>query len=328
MKTTKLLLFNLLLSTLLFSCNNNKIQKILLPSVSGKSGDVLMVIDMPYWEAELGNDLRFLLTKEYPYLPQREPLFNLYNAPHKAFSGSFVTHRNIIVVNVGEKYDTAEVSIKKDVWAAPQLVITVSAPDQESARKIVAEKSEIITNALEQSERDRIIASSKKYQEVNLRSIVLEKHGKSPYFPKGFSLKKNTKDFTWISYETTYINRGIFIYEYDYNSAADITTSGIIKHRNEMLQANVPGMFDNSYMTTGNFFPPTTKWITYKNNSFAETRGLWEVQNDYMGGPFISHCHIDEERGKIIVIEGFVYAPKHDKRNYLRYVEAVLYSFE
>jgi len=30
----------------------------------------------------------------------------------------------------------------------------------------------------------------------------------------------------------------------------------------------------------------------------------------------------------MIVMEGFVYAPKYDKRQYLRQVESVLYSFE
>ncbi|OUO36394.1 hypothetical protein B5F83_08905, partial [Muribaculum sp. An289] len=30
----------------------------------------------------------------------------------------------------------------------------------------------------------------------------------------------------------------------------------------------------------------------------------------------------------VIVLLGFVYAPKYDKRNYLRQVESIMYSFE
>ena len=47
-----------------------------------------------------------------------------------------------------------------------------------------------------------------------------------------------------------------------------------------------------------------------------------------MGGPFISLSTLNETKDKIICIEGQVFAPKFDKREYLREMEAVLYSFK
>ncbi len=47
-----------------------------------------------------------------------------------------------------------------------------------------------------------------------------------------------------------------------------------------------------------------------------------------MGGPFISLSTFDKERNRIVTVEGFVYAPKFDKRNYLRQVEAILYTLD
>jgi len=47
-----------------------------------------------------------------------------------------------------------------------------------------------------------------------------------------------------------------------------------------------------------------------------------------MGGPFISHFHFDEQNYRVLVLHAFVYAPRYDKRNYLRQVESILYSFE
>ena len=61
---------------------------------------------------------------------------------------------------------------------------------------------------------------------------------------------------------------------------------------------------------------------------YGEMRGLWEVHKDYMGGPFISHSFYSPDGKDIIVLEAFVYAPKYDKRNYLRQVESIIYSFE
>ena len=46
-----------------------------------------------------------------------------------------------------------------------------------------------------------------------------------------------------------------------------------------------------------------------------------------MGGPFISDAFLSADGKNVIVIEGFVYAPKYDKRDYLRQVEAIIYSW-
>ena len=59
-----------------------------------------------------------------------------------------------------------------------------------------------------------------------------------------------------------------------------------------------------------------------------QTRGMWEVKNDFMGGPFVSHSFYSPDGEDIIVAEAFVYAPRYDKRQYLRQVESLLYSWE
>ena len=102
----------------------------------------------------------------------------------------------------------------------------------------------------------------------------------------------------------------------------------IIAKRNQMLQENVPGMFENTYMTTAEYITPTVEFIRYKGRDFAQTRGYWEVYNDFMGGPFVSHSFYNQDGSEIIVLEAFVYAPRYDKRQYLRQVESILYSFE
>ena len=47
-----------------------------------------------------------------------------------------------------------------------------------------------------------------------------------------------------------------------------------------------------------------------------------------MGGPFISHFFMDKDKRNIIALEAFVYAPRYNKRNYLRQVESLIYSFD
>ena len=97
----------------------------------------------------------------------------------------------------------------------------------------------------------------------------------------------------------------------------------------DMMQENVPGMVENSYMTISSEVTPGLEVMKYKNRNFVEMRGLWEVKNDFMGGPFVIHAFYDKNNPKeIIVVEGFVYAPRYDKRDYIRQVESILYSFD
>ena len=192
----------------------------------------------------------------------------------------------------------------------------------------MTESAERITASIEQAERDRIIANAKLYEEAGLAKVVTEMIGGSPHFPTGYKLKKKTDNFIWIADEKQYTNQGVFIYKYPAEENENFTMENIIAHRNQFLQENVPGMFDNTWMTTSDFISPTVEFIKFRGLQFAQTRGFWEVHNDFMGGPFVSHSFYGEGAKDIIVLEAWVYAPRYDKRQYLRQVESILYSFE
>ena len=57
-------------------------------------------------------------------------------------------------------------------------------------------------------------------------------------------------------------------------------------------------------------------------------RGLWNVQNDFMGGPYVINTILDEEHNRIIYMMAYVYAPEGKKRNILRQVENILYTVD
>ena len=317
----------LLLATalLLWGCKDDNTY---LKTVTGKAGEVIVVLDRNNWTGEVGNSLRNTLAIDYPMLPQKEPSFNLINISKTAFSDLFKIHRNIIYFNIDEKVTQSGVFVRRDVWAQPQIVITVEAKDSQEASELIQKNSQVIFDAIDQIEKERIARSSKKYEESSIRSVVAEKFGGSPYFPKGYSIKKVTDNFIWASQETTSTNLGILIYTIPYDGNEFPTMEKILAEQNEVLKNNVPGMFPNSYMTTATAETPIMTPYKYKNKNFVEIRGLWEVANDYMGGPFVEHIMYAKEQGKLLVVEGFAYAPRYKKRNYIRQVESIVYSFE
>lgn len=300
----------------------------LLPSVSGKAGEVIVVMDRDNWEGALGNDARELLASDCPFLAQREPLYNLVNVSPNGFADLFKIHRNIVIFNINPQLDTTGVFYKHNVWANTQVVVQVSAYDTEGAEKLLSENGKTILSAIEQAERDRVIINTLKYEERTIAPEVEKKFGGVMHFPSGYKIKLSRDDFMWIADDKQYVYQDVFIYKYPAEKDQPFSAENIIKHRNEMLQKYVPGMFENTYMTTSDFFTPQIEYIRYKGIHFVQTRGMWDVKNDFMGGPFVSHSFYTPDGKDIMVLEAFVYAPRYDKRQYLRQVESLLYSWE
>lgn len=310
----------------LASCKNSKA---LLPNVSGKAGEIIVVIDKNDWEGNLGSRVRDLLACDCPWLAQKEPLYSLVNVPPGSFGDLFKVHRNILYFALSSQLDSAGVAYRHDVWAAPQCLVQISAHNSDEAAALLQENGKTIVSFVEQAERDRVIRNCVRYEEREIAPKVAEVFGGSPHFPMGYNLKKLTSGFGWIADEKQYTMQGILIYKYPATGAPDeLTLSRIIEKRNEVLKENVPGMFENTWMTTGKYMPPQIEYMRYRGRDFAQVRGLWEVENDYMGGPFVSHSFYSPDGESVIVAEAFVYAPKFDKRQFLRQVESILFSWE
>lgn len=309
------------------SCKSS--HKALLPNVSGKAGEIMVVIEKVDWEGAVGNATRDLLACDCPWLVMREALYSLSNVTHNGFADIFKVHRNILFFDIDPQVATSGVKLHKNVWAAPQAVVNIAAPDAQTAVELLEKEGAKIVSFIEQAERDRVIRNTLRYEEKTLAPMVAEIFGGCLHFPTGYQFKKKTEDFIWIADEKQYTIQGIFVYRYPaLGTRGDFSRANIVAHRNEVLRNNVPGMFDNTYMTTGTVPTPTVEYLKYQGRDFAQTRGYWEVANDYMGGPFVSHSFYSPDGLYVVVCDAFVYAPKYDKRQYLRQVESLLYSWE
>jgi hypothetical protein len=97
------------LAMVLISCSEEDKSRLLKQNVSGKAGEIIVVIDKSNWETEPGMELRNVLAVEYPYLPQVEPSYTLINIAEKDFTNIFQIHRNIIYIKVdSEKFPETE----------------------------------------------------------------------------------------------------------------------------------------------------------------------------------------------------------------------------
>jgi len=308
------------------SCENNS--SIMLPSATGKAGEVLIVIDKQVWEDSVGEKFQEILLDEYPLLPIAEPLFDPINIPHQAFASIFKTHRNIILTNISDSVKKNKITIQKNLWADTQLIISITAKNETELIKLLDENKINLIEYIEQAERDRIIINYKQYEKREIGEKLRKKHNISLVIPAGYIVDIDTSNFIWISHETPMISQGILIYYYDYTDTNTFTVDYLVKQRNKFLKQNVPGPTDGSYMITATGLQPELREFMLNNKYTAELRGLWEVENDFMGGPFISFSTVDEKRNRIVTVDTYVYAIKYNKRNYIRQLEAILYTLQ
>ena len=74
-----------------------------LPSCTGRSGDLLIVADSVTYNYQTGAAIQQIFSQEQVGLPQREALFNLIQIPHRSFARIFHTTRNIIIVRTSNR---------------------------------------------------------------------------------------------------------------------------------------------------------------------------------------------------------------------------------
>ena len=87
------------------------------------------------------------------------------------------------------------------------------------------------------------------------------------------------------------------------------------------LGAKCPAIISRGFIE-----PQFTRKDDFVTGFAVETRGLWMVQNDFMGGPFISYTFVDPTLERVITIDGYVYNPSDLKRNFIRQMEAIFHS--
>lgn len=326
MKILYPILFLLVLASF-FSCNDRESAGI-SKSITGKAGELVVVISNQSWEGDPGKQVRKILAQEHLALPQDEPLFDLIHVPHEAFTSIFKTTRNILQVKISASADSSGIAFRNNVWAGPQAVVIIQATNEETFIKIFDEHKEKIMSYFLRAERDRLTMNYEKYHERGISNVVENDFAVSMSVAPGFQIAKQNKDLIWLRFESPEISQGIVLYTFPYESDSAFTAEYQLRIRDSFLKANIPGTVPGSYMATEKRVDQVYNYLEHNGNYASEMRGLWRLINDFMGGPYISLAVLDAVNQRVVVAYGYVYAPSKNKRNFLRQVEAMIYTLK
>lgn len=329
------LILSMLAVTLLMSCGDGKksSKERFLPDASGAINNVSVVTENDSWDGQIGEAIRQVLAKPIYGLPQDEPMFTISQIPPSVFSGFVTKNRTVLKIVPGKE---AGIIIKDDVYARPQKVIVVSGKTKQDIINVLktneAKIVETFRNA-ELNERQRQMAKS-----PHSFTSIKEKLGLTIQFASIYEAAKETDKFFWFRKDITTGHSHLMIYELPYNAIKrnDSTVNQVIKVRDSIGKVYFKGRLDgtvnangnkiSSYMVTESAYTPFHAETILDNKPAFETKGLWELTNDFMGGSFINYTIEDKVNKRWIGIEGFIFAPSVEKRNYMLELESVIKS--
>jgi len=306
---------------LLISCTNGK-NKLILKSSTGRINSILVVIDNSNWTGNVGITVKDILSNPVKGLPQPENQFSVTHIKPNLFNSLFQSYRNILVIGTAS---IAKYEVKRDVYASPQIIMTIIGKNESDLiNKIRLHKQDILNIyksgdlALYQQKLAKKLWPKNSFKEVKNINI-----------PTNYLKVENTPNFLWLRKHLSkdgMIN--VLSYKTPVNQQDTLDLSYIINERNRIGKMHIPGQFKNTYMQTSTTEQPTISKINVNDNMVYVTRGLWEVKNDFMGGPFVNYTFVDKTHNQLICFDGFVYSPNQNKRDYIFELEAIFRTFK
>ncbi|MEZ5196329.1 MAG: DUF4837 family protein [Bacteroidales bacterium] len=321
--------FLVFISILLASCGGEKTSE---PRSSGKTAEMIVATNNETkWEGKVGETVRAFFDQDYEVLQQPEPLFEMASTQITKLNNTkmFKSHHNILIIDIDENTQESKLEARKDFWASPQRVISITAPSEEEFVRFFNEKKDVIYSILMDSEYERLIKTFKAFRDRDIVDKLSDNFKFTLEIPSGFYIAKQIADFAWIRKETQNNSQGLLVYSYNFVDTMAFDQARIIAFRNSMTEEYIPGPTEGSFMVVDEEYSPVISKKVDFNGMFAvETRGLWKVEGDFMGGAFVNYTFVDERRNKVVTIDGYVYAPNKPKRDLLIQMEAIAHSLQ
>ncbi len=314
----KRIVFAILSLGVLISCE--KSDTVTLVSSTGRINHVLIVMNDEDWQGKIGDELKNIISEPVIGLPQEENQFSINQVDPFTFNSLFKRNRNILFVGLDKEENFYT---NHNVHASPQTTVTILSKDKEALieniRSHAAEIIDIFKKndlALYQRKVTKDFHDPKTMETLNSLGISMK-------IPFEYKMVEDSGQFLW--YRNTFARGLLNIIAYEVPVFDEpYTIESLISFRDSIGKSYIPGQFDNTYMRTEPNFTPVTSDVEFNNVKAIESRGLWFVEGDYMGGPFISYTIEDKANDRLIVVEGFSYSPSSKKRDVVFELEAIL----
>lgn len=306
------------------SCQTKKRTPLVLPS-NGNINTITVVMPNQLWNGTLGQTVRDMYAYPAEGLPQQEPLFDLKQIPPEIFTGFAQSSRSVLWIGLR---NSINVRIDQNTYAQPQTVAVFTAPTTEQLTEIIVSQSSKVIERLRKQERAERLRRIQKSTYTN--HGLEEKFGLTITMPSAYKTLKEDPQASWFQrdIQNGHINLLVLSTPYDENIIAQQNLAPIIALHDSIGKAFIPGRLPNSHLITEKAYEPYMYPTTLAGKPALEIRGTWEVQGDFMAGPFVLYIVNDKANNRNLILEGFVFAPSKAKRDDVFEAETILRSIQ
>ncbi len=326
-----------------------------LPGAFGRINQVVVVADSVLWHGAVGDTFDFYFAAPYLLLPQPEPIYDLkYFSPHDLAADPIRKQLRtyIILADMGDENSPTVKLIKKDIglekirkmkegsgfsvsvgkskWASGQTLVYMLGFGEDKLIENIQKSFPSVAKRIFEDQRKRIVATV--FQGgvgVSLKNEIQEKLGISLKVPADY--KKAVYDeeskTMWIRKDNKKVNCNILIHKMKYSDKSQLTKEGLKAIQDSLGRKFISTDIARTYMRINDVDLPMFFSQKTINNYYAlEARGIWDIVNDFMGGPFISYLILNPKTNELLFIDGFVHAPGQPKRDFMQQLEVILSS--
>lgn len=320
------------------SCNIDT--SVPMSPATGTIDEIVVVMSNFDWRNELGDTVRHYLSGPYEVLPQFEPVFDVRFLPPSAFSDILRTARNVILFSELKDNSTSKLAVDllgtdnikpgtnmiegHDMYGkGQQILFYYGRTKQELIDYIVANNETIINKIADNEDTKLRYTAYLGGDQPELTKRLKDNLNVDLKIPEGYRHVILEKDKAWLRFDQEKFTANLIIQSLPYT---DLDPNIGVAIRNVFGKTEVKGTNKGSIMSTEEKIPHVSKSIKYLGNDAIETKGLWMMTEDFLGGPFHSYVVHDKKNNRLVHIEGFVMAPQDDKRQTLRILDYLMRS--
>lgn len=356
MKMSIRILFSVILLIQFSSCNE-EISKGLeaFPVAFGTLNDLIIIADDDVWEGPLGDSIRNYYGASYPIMPTPEPIFDLRHFNAEQINSEILRRQlrtYLIIADLSDsksgttkmiKQDLGEERVRKamedsgfnstvgrDKWARNQLLIYLFGNSKEAVAASIQSNFNGVANRIYTHDERQLIAKTYAAGMNRFLQNELDRNlGVNAQIPSEFiqAVYKEEQNLMWFRKETKDASMNVVLKKMNYTSENQLTEGKIKEQLNTFGKEFVTTNEEGAYLRVNDWDLPVYTYQRTLNDQYAlEIRGIWETENDYMGGPYFSYAILSKDQKDLLYVHCFSYAPGSQKRDIMQQLEQIVHS--